>query len=452
MIMLTMNGKNNYLNKIKERISTCRKRLDTLKDQGYVFSKDIYDDIASFETKIKHLTLPYRMWDNKRPMFVGIIGVFVIISAIIIFPYINPESLDLGDGIVSDDFFMNITLDNLVNNTIIKSNEIINGTATHSHNATLTVQVRINNGTWENVTGSTVWQYKLFIDDLPEGDYTLFFKVSDDELEPVIIKRIISIQKEQEPPKKPTVEFIHPEDNDIVSGVVHINGTAKAGTGEIQEVQIRFNHDEDSWVTAEGTTDWRYNWDTIGIENGEYIIEVRSYDDLSNSTIIHIMVVVQNEGDEDEFEFEFDDSPDGVFYFHIRSPLLTFEPGKNYTLNGYHKKESTSSLFPDLNTVYTVLEINSKPAFLNISLPEETLITPPDNKTYTFSIIISISENAPMNAIRMVSIIFTYPTYPMYSVYNFLNDFFPLEDFFPRFARILVPRTHSEITIHTGQW
>ncbi len=91
---------------------------------------------------------------------------------------------------------------------------------------------------------------------------------------------------------RPTVRITFPSENALLSGSTTILGTASATNGTLQSVQIRI--DSDSWITANGTESWSYNWDTTNLKEGNHVISIRGYDGVDYSPIEMINVTVQN--------------------------------------------------------------------------------------------------------------------------------------------------------------
>ncbi len=434
-----MNGNNHYLGQIKKRISNCKKRLDALNDQGYTFSKEIYDDLTSIETKIKRLAFPYRMWSKKRPMFVGIIGVLVIIFALIMIPEIIPQDDgDSDDKADVNEIILTITVDDLEDGMNISSNQTINGIASHSENGSIRVEVKINDGEWEIANGTTEWSYELNIDNLEDGNYTLYFKCVSDDIESEIINRTVIIQTDNNSLRtKPTVEIIQPSFGETVYGIFNINGDATAGTGEIQGVEIRI--DNSSWKNANGTTRWQYNFNPNNMERGKYTIEVRSFDNESYSDIVSIDIDIRPI-----------DIPqiNNTFGLFIPSKNQLFLPGRTYIYEGLYRQKFKNTNLKEFNSVYTTLKLEYKPSWLSVSLSEEKLVTSPNNKTYTFFIYIQIDDNAPMDTEDTITISFNYQNYLIYHLFEVI----PKLDSYPRLVRILKPHIPVDIFISTGIW
>jgi len=419
-----MKKRNRNIFEIKRGILKCKKRLDALKNQGFIFSQDIYDNLDSLEKKIIGSSLIRQIWNKKLPLFAGIICIMSIIIAIAL--------------ILSENGEMELTIKNLPGGTIIEEDYCIRGSANHSNGAIVSVLVKIDNGNWDHAEyciETLEWEYWIYIDDLSEETHNLSFRCWDGEKYSDIKK--IKIQK----PRivKPVVAIHTPLDgNETLYGIVIINGTATAENGEIQRVEIRFN--EGQWINVNftGKTTWQYTWDTTHIENEFYNISARSYDNKSPSEIFKIRVTVNN-GDGPDTIVELPSFYDGgYFQFYIDSiDNEKMIPGETYELQGFHSRKLEPKLFWQLFTIKTILEVDRKPAWLNVSLPNQPLVTPPDGELYTFSISISITNNASRNA--KAPLTFT-ATYGIALVMDY--------QFFAR-SRKEIP---LEIFVSTGEW
>ena len=90
----------------------------------------------------------------------------------------------------------------------------------------------------------------------------------------------------------PSVTITLPVGGSNVYGLVSIQGTATDNDGVVQKVEIKI--DNGIWMSASGTTNWNYNWDTTDIINGYHVIYARSFDGESYSDEVSIGVYVTN--------------------------------------------------------------------------------------------------------------------------------------------------------------
>jgi parallel beta-helix repeat protein len=95
------------------------------------------------------------------------------------------------------------------------------------------------------------------------------------------------------PYKLPVVNIVFPLNNSKVSGVIIINGTAYSEEGDIQSVKIRI--DDEEWRVANGTANWRLEWNTTKYEKGSHTIYVYVQDEKGYSRLVHVIVNVDTE-------------------------------------------------------------------------------------------------------------------------------------------------------------
>ncbi len=98
---------------------------------------------------------------------------------------------------------------------------------------------------------------------------------------------------------RPTVSITFPLNGTEVKKTVTIQGTAsdEDGNETIQKVEIKIG-DED-WTVVNGTTSWNFSWDTTSVDNGDYIIQARSYDGYEHSSIDSVTMEVKNKEKDD---------------------------------------------------------------------------------------------------------------------------------------------------------
>jgi len=91
----------------------------------------------------------------------------------------------------------------------------------------------------------------------------------------------------------PLVEITYPSDGATISKIVTISGTASDPDGDdnLLEVEVMINNE---WYLANGNKKWSYEWRTYDIEDGPYIIRVRSWDRDDYSEIEEISIRVDN--------------------------------------------------------------------------------------------------------------------------------------------------------------
>ncbi len=132
------------------------------------------------------------------------------------------------------------------------------------------------------------------------GNHTIYYKIMDDlgvwseEVEAFLeVKEVVTTGN-----KKPTLTITSPKDGEKISGKVTIKGSVSDEDGTVEKVEISMNNDNWRSISLNGTTSWEFEWDIEQIDNGEYIIKVRSYDGTSFSDEVIITVRVEKEVDE----------------------------------------------------------------------------------------------------------------------------------------------------------
>jgi parallel beta-helix repeat protein len=91
---------------------------------------------------------------------------------------------------------------------------------------------------------------------------------------------------------RPRVSIASPHEGMLLNGTVIIMGTADDPRGSLMGVEVRF--DQGSWIQAQGTKNWYYNWDTKTVDDGSHSISVRSFNGNQYSRIETISVSTQN--------------------------------------------------------------------------------------------------------------------------------------------------------------
>ncbi len=377
---------------LKKRISACKKRLEKLKKEGFVFSNDIYTDLESLKNKILEPSLSHRISRKKRQITIGIISILFLFVIVYILSNIIPP-------------IMKISVDNIYDSMIIDETFTINGTASHSNGKIQSIQVIIDKNLPENATikiidtGSVLWSYEmnvdwsyeLNVDNIINGPHTITFQCIDGQTSPVSINRNIVIKKKEPEISKPTIMIDYPTHLSTVKGIINIYGNASSDNGQIQQVEIQFDGGENITV-FNGSANWSYNWDTKTVNNTIHSISVRCYDNNRTPSDTYLIYVTVENPLNQTFLWP-DITGKDVFQMYIIENDELMEPNKTYFVTGYHRKIK-GFLFTD---TYSYLEISKKPEWLIVSLPEQPIVTPPDYEKYTFQIEISITDDAPKN-------------------------------------------------------
>jgi len=90
----------------------------------------------------------------------------------------------------------------------------------------------------------------------------------------------------------PTVEIVYPDEGEIVTGAITIQGTADDEDGFIEFVEVKI--DDEDWEVASGKEDWTYEWDSTQYTDGDHVIYARSNDNENYSEVDMVNVIVDN--------------------------------------------------------------------------------------------------------------------------------------------------------------
>lgn len=169
----------------------------------------------------------------------------------------------------------------------------ITGTAGDLENDPIvSVQVSIDDGTWNDAVGGANWSSQWDTTVLPDGAHKISarsFDGLDYTIPPVESMVIVS-----NPNNPPVVSIGQPAEAAVVSGNVTISGSASdPDTGDaVTAVQVAI--DNGQWANATGTTSWSYVWATATYNDGPHAIRARSSDGELNSTEAVRNVTLQN--------------------------------------------------------------------------------------------------------------------------------------------------------------
>lgn len=90
----------------------------------------------------------------------------------------------------------------------------------------------------------------------------------------------------------PNVVILNPSNNSTVSGKIFITGNANDSDGSVKKVEIKIGNS--TWIRANGTISWSYEFNTKEFPNGEYIIMARAYDGKEYSKVYSIKINIEN--------------------------------------------------------------------------------------------------------------------------------------------------------------
>jgi len=212
---------------------------------------------------------------------------------------------------------------------------LINITGTASDDASVTQVNVIINGTWYNATDSSgngswaSWFYNLQTGILPDGPLRIIAAAFDGTCWD---DDSVWIGVNNTPPNTlPQIQITSPQDNQDVSGILNISGTASDDVGVLL-VKVLINGTDHDATDVSGSgiwTTWFFLFDTTTLPNGQWQITVSAFDGASwedANVWVNIDNPIEHEtsdGEEEEDEEEVSDEEDeGETIAGDRTPIM----------------------------------------------------------------------------------------------------------------------------------
>ncbi|MEW5761115.1 MAG: Ig-like domain-containing protein [Candidatus Thermoplasmatota archaeon] len=160
----------------------------------------------------------------------------------------------------------------------------------------VTVYVKIDDENWQTPNGILNWSFLWDTNKVGDGEHIIRVKaLAKEQLFSECLVNVVVNNS-----YRLIVSINYPLENQKVSGVVIIKGTAVHPIlgRNITHVDVRIDNEE--WKVASGTENWSIEWDTNEVADGLYTICVRAYDGLVYSMEESIEVEVRNVSDKAE--------------------------------------------------------------------------------------------------------------------------------------------------------
>jgi len=160
---------------------------------------------------------------------------------------------------------------------------------------------------WSNIDGEIYngTEPSFSISYLSFGTHTIHLRVLDDQGSwSEKVTTTLTIEQKQKDITRPTITITAPDSGSTVKENVTFSGTASDNIN-VLKVEYRFAGAHE-WSQTKTTTDWSFSLDTTQLEDGEYSIELRSFDGIQYSEIDALTFTIDNiededSGDSDEF-------------------------------------------------------------------------------------------------------------------------------------------------------
>lgn len=175
-----------------------------------------------------------------------------------------------------------------------KDNDMVNGTVeifgiAEDDISVLAVQIRIDDSSWLNASGKEIWSYLWNTSDISDGLHKVFVRVFDEtgfsiEDISVIVNNVGS---------EIFIQITSHTNGQEVIGLTKLKGIARHNLDLDFEVQVKID-ERSPWITATGSKNWNFYWNTDQYMDGEYYVQIRGFDGFINSTPIGIILRILN--------------------------------------------------------------------------------------------------------------------------------------------------------------
>jgi len=210
--------------------------------------------------------------------------------------YFTIRVYDLG-GLYNDSNCVNGTTANTIPKPLISSpseGDIFDTRTTISFNGTGTSDQDGDELSlyWTSSIDGALSPNAIFSRTLSEGEHKITLWANDGNGHNASAKVTITVKKA--PDRAPGLLLISHRENDEVSGLVTLSGTAWDidGNGTLTAVQVK-DHKGD-WKPATGTTSWTYDWNVSKLPNGKQKVSFRAFDGELYSSEVSVTVKINN--------------------------------------------------------------------------------------------------------------------------------------------------------------
>ena len=159
------------------------------------------------------------------------------------------------------------------------------------------VEVKIDNGGWNEAEGTTSWQYEWNTSSALNGEHVIYARSYDgSDYSNIVSIRVIVNNAPLPSNNPPNVEITSPENGKKFKDDFTVQGIAWDRDGNESIVKVEIRIDDGEWKEANGKTVWSYSVSISSMTSGEHVIYARSYDGKDYSNMDMITFYVQMEG------------------------------------------------------------------------------------------------------------------------------------------------------------
>lgn len=179
-----------------------------------------------------------------------------------------------------------------VNHETVSGEVTIQGIIPNNNESINSIQLRIDDGNWEDVSYRIPWEYLWNTSLVENGNHTIwirFFNGTNYLHEQNIILKVDNNQA-------PVLNVLYPLEGQIVSGIVIIKGNS---SDDCEVISIKLKIDDGNWTDINNRKDWQYFWNTENITEGEHqiAIQVNDGEKISEKTIMVVVNNINNDSD-----------------------------------------------------------------------------------------------------------------------------------------------------------
>lgn len=168
---------------------------------------------------------------------------------------------------------------------------LVEGKASDEDGTVRAVQLQVDGGEWQNVSGTKKWSTTVDTTLYENGQHTFTARAYDGETWSDPDDVWVTITNEV-PNARPTATITRPGNGDTVGGDVLVTGLADDADGVVEMVQVSL--DGVHWLVANGTEYWRASIDTRNMSNGPADVVARAFDGEDWSTLTTVPVTIYN--------------------------------------------------------------------------------------------------------------------------------------------------------------
>lgn len=154
------------------------------------------------------------------------------------------------------------------------------------------VDVKIDNGNWNEAQGTEKWEYTWDTTQVNDGEHTIYAQciLANDQSSQTSIKVNVENNIENE---IPIISISYPTGSSVVSNTITFRGTVDDADGSVEQVDIKI--DQGDWEQASLSEKvWEYTLNTSLRSDGNHIFYARSFDGSNYSKITSTRFTVQN--------------------------------------------------------------------------------------------------------------------------------------------------------------